>query len=124
MPASPTPVCPLRLHHANPVHRHGAACIPACRSCGTPCRSLHKSSPPSPAQRICAGCRYHKIPFLKRCLLCLSVCVTLWDWQNSPAPYALTLQKAKKLLSGMFSFFNKSYLHQFQNVKAHRLYIR
>ena len=39
-------------------------------------------------------------------------------------PYALTLQKAKKLLSGMFSFFNKSYLHQFQNVKAHRLYIR
>ena len=40
------------------------------------------------------------------------------------APYALTLQKAKKLLSGMFSFFNKSYLHQFQNVKAHRLYIR
>ena len=38
--------------------------------------------------------------------------------------YALTLQKAKKLLSGMFSFFNKSYLHQFQNVKAHRLYIR
>lgn len=40
------------------------------------------------------------------------------------SPYALTLQKAKKLLSGMFSFFNKSYLHQFQNVKAHRLYIR
>lgn len=40
------------------------------------------------------------------------------------APYALTLQKTKKLLSGMFSFFNKSYLHQFQNVKAHRLYIR
>lgn len=40
------------------------------------------------------------------------------------AAYALTLQKAKKLLSGMFSFFNKSYLHQFQNVKAHRLYIR
>ncbi len=40
------------------------------------------------------------------------------------APYALTLQKAKKLLSVMFSFFNKSYLHQFQNVKAHRLYIR
>lgn len=39
-------------------------------------------------------------------------------------PYALTLQKAKKLLSGMFSFFNKRYLHQFQNVKAHRLYIR
>ena len=39
------------------------------------------------------------------------------------SPYALTLQKAKKLLSGMFSFFNKSYLHQFQNVKAHRLYI-
>ena len=38
-------------------------------------------------------------------------------------PYALTLQKAKKLLSGMFSFFNKRYLHQFQNVKAHRLYI-
>ena len=39
-------------------------------------------------------------------------------------PYALTLQKVKKLLSGMFSFFNKRYLHQFQNVKAHRLYIR
>ena len=38
-------------------------------------------------------------------------------------PYALTLQKVKKLLSGMFSFFNKRYLHQFQNVKAHRLYI-
>ena len=43
---------------------------------------------------------------------------------QAAAPYALTLQKAKKLLSGMFSFFNKSYLHQFQNVKAHRLYIR
>ena len=39
-------------------------------------------------------------------------------------PYALTLQKSKKLLSGMFSFFNKSYLHQFQNVKALSLYIR
>ena len=43
--------------------------------------------------------------------------------KQGDAPYALTLQKAKKLLSGMFSFFNKRYLHQFQNVKAHRLYI-
>ncbi len=39
-------------------------------------------------------------------------------------PYALTLQKAKKLLSGMFSFFNKSYLHHSRMFKAHRSYIR
>ena len=38
-------------------------------------------------------------------------------------PYALTFQKTKELLSDIFSFFNKRYLHQFQNIKGHRLYI-